>query len=147
MCMYKPTPEFKEAKAELAKIQQQINDLKIQEKKAKKKFLKTLPMEEDFFDVEGDMFQVVGIQFHPEPIALVEYNGTITHQDLHWIEEQFKTQNNCKECFSEIPEDKELCLSCKEEDTYPCVGCGVEIPATEPYCSDCSKKMERALAA
>lgn len=146
---HKAYVEFLRAKKNLQEIQEKISDLKIEEKEAKKEFLKSLELEEDFYTFEGDIFTVVGIQFQPEPIAIVHYHsGSIAEQSLNWIKEQFITWeemkgiNHCDTCQKEIAEGEALCVECKEELNKEiaqnhCSNCKKEIPAGTELCIEC----------
>lgn len=137
-------PDFKEAKEKLIKIQEQISDLERKETQAKIDFLKTVPLGEEFYNSDGDKYTFVGFQTRPEPVALAEWPGGVHPLELKYMDEIFLTMEDFN------PSNyRELAVDNKEntEDTYPCIGCGVEIPATEPYCKDCDKDFEAKKAA
>src|SRR5574343_1139149 len=130
---------FKEAKEKLIKIQEQISDLERKETQAKIDFLKTVPLGEEFYNSDGDKYTFVGFQVRPAPVALAEWPGGVHPLELKYMDEIFLTMEDFD------PSNYiELAVDNKEnaEDTYPCPVCKRDIPATEPFCKDCSNDIK-----
>ncbi len=154
--------DFKAAKRTLMSIQRQIEELKRDEREAKIEFLKALELGGEYMDSEGEKFLFVGFQVKPDPVALVEWPGGVSAEELDYIKENFLTREDfatgnkrwsfevspCQKCGKVIPSEMQLCSECeREEGTYPCPICKKDIPATEPFCKDCMKDTEAKKAA
>lgn len=155
--------DFKAAKRSLQSIQEQLKELKAEEREAKIEFLKTIPLGEEFMDFEGNKFLFIGFQIKPEPVALAEWPGGVSAEELDCIKENFLTWEDfdatgnkrwsfevspCQKCGKVIPSEMQICSKCEREDeeTYPCPVCKREIPATEPFCRDCMNDVKSKAA-
>lgn len=105
---------------QLIKTQTQINNLRQKETKLKKEFLQSLKMGEEFIDLEGNTFKIVGFQVEPTPQAIIQftrknYNGQqAVIQDLNWICESFISITSCQDCGKPVEDKKAFCMKCED---------------------------------
>jgi hypothetical protein len=124
--------DFRRAKRSLQSIQEQIAELKEEEREAKIEFLKSIELGEEYMDIEGNKFLFVGFQVRPEPMALVEWSGGVNTMKLDCIKENFLTWQDfdgkedrearsfkvspCNKCGEMIPSEMLICSKCQEEE-------------------------------